>query len=154
MPKKVQQPLRILVAEDDPDDRLLIKEAIGENRMGDILSFVEDGQELIDYLKQRGIYKDNKSPVMPLLILLDLNMPRLDGREALKIIKADPELRRIPVIAFTTSTAEQDILESYNLGVSGYINKPVTFEGLLEVMRKLNLYWIETVELPVSGSLQ
>jgi CheY-like chemotaxis protein len=143
-----QQSVVILLAEDDPDDQYLISEACDESGVAMQLFIVQDGEELLDYLQQRGKYTDPNQWPRPNLILLDLNMPRMDGREALAEIKAQPELRRIPVVVLTTSQAEEDILRSYDLGVSGFITKPVKFSGLLEVMKKLSNYWLNTVELP------
>lgn len=142
------QPIVIVIAEDDPDDRLLAKEALEESRVLNELFFVEDGEELVDFLRQRGKYADAEKAPRPGLILLDLNMPRKDGREALKEIKADPELRRIPVVVMTTSKAEEDIFRSYDTGANSYITKPVTFEGLVDTMKALGRYWVEFVELP------
>jgi CheY-like chemotaxis protein len=133
------------MADDDADDRMLAKEALEESRVLNELHFVEDGEELIEFLKQRGKYADAPRPG---LILLDLNMPRKDGREALKEIKADSGLRRIPVVVMTTSKAEEDIFRSYDLGASSFITKPVTFDRLVELMRTLGHYWVEFVELP------
>lgn len=137
----------ILMADDDPDDRMLAKEALAENRLANELHFVEDGEELIDYLKQKGKYNADNAP-KPGLVLLDLNMPKMDGREALKIIKNDSNLRKIPVIVLTTSKAEADILKSYELGVNSFITKPVTFDELVEVTRQIGRYWFGIVELP------
>lgn len=137
----------ILMAEDDPDDRLFSKEALEEAHLSNRIYFVEDGEELMDYLRCNGKYADGHCPP-PGLILLDLNMPRKDGREALAEIKADPKLRTIPVVVLTTSKADEDVLRSYNLGVSGYITKPVTFDRLIEIMKAVGKYWFETVELP------
>jgi two-component system response regulator len=138
----------ILMAEDDADDRQLTREAFEEARLANDLRFVEDGAELMDYLKRRGKYADPASSPRPGLILLDLNMPRKDGRQALEEIKADPELKRIRVIIMTTSKAEADILRGYELSASSYITKPVTFERLVEVVKTLGKYWLEIVELP------
>lgn len=138
----------ILMAEDDPDDQLLTKEALDKASLQNEVHFVDDGVELLDYLYQRGEYKVNRNAKRPGIILLDLNLPRMDGREALAVIKSDEDLRRIPIIVLTTSRSEEDILRSYNLGVSGYIPKPATLEGLTYVMRTLTRYWFETVELP------
>ncbi len=138
----------ILMADDDADDRLLAQDAFEENRLGNELRFVEDGEELLDYLYRRGKYVDPESSPRPGIILLDLNMPRLDGREALKEIKADPDLHSIPIIVLTTSNAEEDIARTYDLGVNSFITKPVTFEGLVEVIKKTGWYWLEIVELP------
>ena len=142
------KPIVLLMAEDDADDRLLVKDALEESRVLNVLHFVEDGEELLDYLRRRGRYTDPESSPRPGLILLDLNMPRMDGREALREIKADPELRRIPIVVMTTSKAEEDIFRSYDLGASSYITKPVTFDRLVELMKTLGHYWIEFVELP------
>jgi CheY-like chemotaxis protein len=138
----------ILLAEDDADDRLLVKEALAEGRVVNDLRYVEDGEELLDYLRRRGRYADPETSPRPGLVLLDLNMPRKDGREALREIKADPDLKRIPVVVMTTSKAEEDIFRSYDLGANSYITKPVTFERLVELMKVLGRYWIEFVELP------
>lgn len=147
MPKRTN-PITILMAEDDPDDRLLAREALEEARLANDLYFVEDGEELMDYLHRRGEYADPEVSPRPGLILLDLNMPRKDGREALEEIKADSRLRLIPVVVLTTSKAEEDILRSYDLGVNAYITKPVTFEALVGVMKVLSQFWLEIVELP------
>lgn len=142
------KPIMILMAEDDADDRLLVKDALEESRVLNELRFVEDGEELLEYLRQEGRYSDPESSPRPGLVLLDLNMPRKDGREALQEIKADPNLRRIPVVVMTTSKAEEDIFRSYDSGASSYITKPVTFERLVDLMKTLGHYWIEFVELP------
>lgn len=141
------KPITILIAEDDADDRLLAQEALNESRLVNEVHFVEDGEELLDYLRHCGKYATVAAP-RPGVILLDLNMPRKDGREALTELKKDKDLRRIPVVVMTTSKAEEDILRSYDLGVNSFIVKPVTFEGLVEVMRTLGHYWFEIVELP------
>jgi CheY-like chemotaxis protein len=138
----------ILMADDDADDRDLTRDALVESRLANDLHFVEDGVQLLDYLQQRGAYSKPGSAPRPGVILLDLNMPRRDGREALRAIKADPQLRNIPVVVMTTSKAEEDIAQSYDLGASSFITKPVTFEGLVEVVRGLGKYWFEIVELP------
>jgi CheY-like chemotaxis protein len=145
------KPITILYADDDAEDRMLVKEAWEENRMANELHFVEDGEELLDYLRRNGKYADLNSS-LPGMILLDLNMPRKDGREALQEIKADPRLRSIPVVVLTTSKAEEDILRAYDLGVNSFILKPVTFESLVEITRTLSKYWFEVVELPPSSA--
>ena len=127
---------------------MLVEDALADSRLANDLYFVEDGEELLDFLFRRGKYRDPEAAPRPGLILLDLNMPRKDGREALQEIKADPVLRRIPVVVLTTSKAEADICRSYDLGASSFIVKPVSFEGLVEVMRALGRYWFEIVELP------
>ena len=145
------KPITILMADDDADDRQLTKEAFAESLIRNDLRFVEDGQELLDYLNRRGKYTDPASSPRPGLILLDLNMPRKDGREALKEIKDDPRFRSIRVVVMTTSKAEEDISRIYNLSASSYITKPVTFDGLIEVIRVLGRYWLEIVQLPENG---
>jgi two-component system, response regulator len=137
--------VRLLMAEDDPEDQFLVRKAFEQSRLANTLTIVSDGEELLDHLYRRG---QHQNAIRPDLILLDLNMPRLDGREALRIIKADAELRAIPVIVLTTSSAEEDIVRSYNLGVNSYIEKPVTFEKLVEVVAALGRYWFEIVKLP------
>ncbi|MEL6631608.1 MAG: response regulator [Bacteroidota bacterium] len=145
------QVISILVAEDDEEDRMLLMDAMQEGRLRNSMTFVHDGEQLLDYLAGRGVYEDRKTYPMPGLILLDLNLPRIDGREALKVIKEHIQWRRIPVIILTTSQAEQDILKSYHLGVNSFITKPVTFDGLVEVTRTLQRYWFEIVALPKQG---
>ena len=141
-------PVTILVADDDADDRQLVAEAFEEAKVLNDLRFVEDGVELLDYLHRRGKFAQPESSPRPGLILLDLNMPRMDGREALGLIKEDRNLRSIRVIIMTTSKAEQDIVQSYDLMASSYITKPVRFESLVEVVKTLGKYWLEIVELP------
>jgi CheY-like chemotaxis protein len=145
---KSPSPITILMADDDPDDRLLTKEAFEEDRLANALHFVADGEELMDYLYQRAKYSDPDTSPRPGLILLDLNMPRKDGREALKEIKADPGLRSIPIVVLTTSKTEEDVLRTYDLGANSFITKPVTFECLVATMKALTQYWFEIVELP------
>ena len=145
---KEATPVMILMADDDEDDRLMTKEAFEEVRLVNDLCFVENGEELMDYLYHRGRYSDADTSPTPGLILLDLNMPRKDGREALKEIKEDPDLRRIPIVILTTSKAEEDILRSYDLGVNSFITKPVSFDALVDVVKTLSKYWLEIVELP------
>lgn len=143
----------ILMADDDDDDFLLTQKALKESKLLNTLSRVKDGEELIDYLKRRGEYADKADEYKrPGVILLDLNMPRKDGREALKEIKSDPELSDIPIVVFTTSKAEEDVYRSYQLGVNSFITKPVTFENLIQVMQTLGKYWFEIVELPTSAN--
>lgn len=140
--------ITILVADDDPEDCMLLREAFEESRLVNSLRFVSDGQELVDYLYRQGPFADPAESPRPGLILLDLNMPKKDGREALGEIKSDPDLRRIPVVILTTSKAEEDIFRSYDLGVNSYVTKPVTFESLVEVVRTLRQYWFGIVQLP------
>ncbi len=145
---KIAKPLIILMADDDADDRMLTRDALEESRVLNELRFVEDGEELMDYLLHRGKYSSLEDAPKPGLILLDLNMPKKDGREALKEIKAQPELRRIPIVVMTTSKAEEDIYRSYDLGANSFITKPVTFDRLVDLMKALGDYWVEFVELP------
>jgi CheY-like chemotaxis protein len=145
---RIGKPITILYADDDAEDRMLVKDAWAENRLANELHFVEDGEELMDYLRRRGQYTHLAGEPLPGMILLDLNMPRKDGREALQEIKADPRLRSIPVVVLTTSKAEEDILRAYDLGVNSFILKPVTFQSLVDLTLTLSKYWFEVVELP------
>ncbi len=142
-------PITILICDDDEDDRMLTQQALEDAHVSNNIRFVEDGEQLLDYLYQRGAYagETGKAP-RPGLILLDLNMPKMDGREALKIIKGDATLSDIPVVVLSTSGFDQDIIRSYQLGVNSFITKPVTFSGLVEAMNVLGRYWLEIVELP------
>lgn len=141
----------ILMADDDEDDCMLAREALAESRLPNDLHFVQDGEELMDYLYRRGQYAQKSSSPRPALILLDLNMPKKDGREALREIKTDPNLRQIPVVVLTTSKSEEDIYRTYDLGANSFITKPVTFASLVEVMKTIEKYWFEIVELPLEG---
>jgi len=143
--------ITILIADDDPDDRELTRDALAECRLANQVHFVKDGEELLDYLNRRGDYKEHANKPLPGLILLDLNMPRKDGREALKEIKANPDFRRIPIVVLTTSKAEEDIVRTYDLGVNSYVTKPVTFETLVEMIKVIGKYWFEIVELPAES---
>jgi len=143
-----QEQITILMADDDPDDRLLLEDALEEVRLNNQFAFVEDGVELMDYLHRQGEYTHLANTPMPGLILLDLNMPKKDGRQALQEIKSNPELRRIPIVILTTSKAEEDILRSYDLGANSFIVKPVTFDKLVEIVRQLTDYWFQIVRLP------
>ena len=140
--------ITILMADDDADDRMFAKDALEEARLANDIHFVEDGEELMDYLRHQGKFAELNGSPKPGLILLDLNMPRKDGREALKEIKEDDDLKRIPVVVLTTSKAQEDIYRTYDLGVSSYITKPVSFEGLVDIMKTLGKYWFEIVTLP------
>ena len=142
------KPITILVADDDADDRLMIKEALDEARLANGIEFVEDGVDLMDYLQRRGKFADRSGTSNPDLLLLDLNMPRKDGREALEEIRANPDLKRIPVIILTTSAAEEDIAKTYNLGASSFITKPVSFDDLVRTMKTMTDYWLQIVTLP------
>ena len=145
---RAAKPITILMADDDPDDRQMTREAFEESRLANDLRFVEDGAELMDYLCRRNQYTDPDSSPRPGLILLDLNMPKKDGRQALSEIKANPSLRNIRVVVMTTSKAEEDILRTYDLGASSYVTKPVTFAALVDVITTMGRYWLEIVELP------
>ena len=136
--------IHILMADDDPDDRMLVKEALEVNNLPNKIDFVEDGSELMDYLYNRGQHFV-EGKLKPGLIFLDLNMPRVNGLKALQIIKADPLLRRIPIIVLTTSKTEEDIIKSYALGVNSYISKPTRFADLVEVIGEIGRYWLGTV---------
>lgn len=145
---RLSKPITILMADDDVDDCQMTREAFEESHLANDLRFVNDGVELLDYLYRRGAYSDAAKSPRPGLILLDLNMPRKDGREALKEIKADASFKQIRIVVMTTSKAEQDIVRSYNLGAESYIMKPVTFAGLTDVVKTIGKYWLEIVELP------
>ncbi len=147
--RKSRIPVTILLCDDDEEDRRLTQQALEKAHISNNVESVEDGEQLLDYLYQRGAYAgETGAAPRPGLILLDLNMPKMDGREALKIIKSDPTLRDIPVVILTTSSFDQDILRSYELGVNSFITKPVTFTGLVDAMNVLGRYWLEIVELP------
>lgn len=141
-------PITILMADDDADDRRLTQEALEESRLANDLRFVENGEELLRYLRREGVYADPEKSPRPGLILLDLNMPRMDGRAALSEIKKSPDLRQIPVVILTTSKADEDVYSSYDLGVNSYIVKPVTFAALVDILQTLEKYWFQIVELP------
>jgi CheY-like chemotaxis protein len=146
--RKERKPIVILLADDDEEDRMLACDALAESRLSNDITCVTDGEDLMDYLHRRGNYAPPVDAPRPGLILLDLNMPKKDGREALREIKSDPELRQISVVVLTTSKAEEDIYSSYDSGASSFISKPITFEGLVEVMKGLGRYWFEIVDLP------
>jgi len=140
----------LLMADDDLEDCMLVKEALADSRLANDLRFVHDGEELLAYLRHEGPYADPDDAPHPGLILLDLNMPRMDGREALAELKGDRHLHKIPVVVLTTSQADEDICRSYDLGVNSYITKPVTFDALVDIIGALGKYWFEIVELPPS----
>jgi len=148
MPDNSRHPITILMADDDDDDRMLAKKALRGSRLANDMRFVVDGEDLMRYLRRKPPYANGLGAPRPGIILLDLNMPKMDGREALSEIKADPDLRQIPVVVLTTSRAEEDVVRTYDLGVNSFITKPVTFEGLVEVMQALSRYWFEIVDLP------
>ena len=142
------KPINILMADDDADDRMLMKEALEINNPSSTMHFVEDGEELMHYLRKQGKFITLPT-FKPALILLDLNMPKIDGRDALKLIKADENLKRIPVVIYTTSKSEIDVTEIYNLGANSFICKPVRFDHLIDTARELGTYWFRTVTLPL-----
>ena len=144
-----RNPITIVYADDDKDDQLLVKDALAEARLANTMHFVDDGEQLMDYLYNRGEYSDVEENPRPGLILLDLNMPKKDGREALREIKADPDFRSIPVVVLTTSKVEEDIYKTYDLGVNSFIAKPVTFGALVDIVKTLAIYWFEIVKLPM-----
>lgn len=148
MEEEAKKPITLLMAEDDEDDRMFAEEALEESRLANDLYTVENGEELVQYMRGEGEYADRDTYPLPDLILLDLNMPKMDGREALHEIKHDPGIRQTPVVVLTTSQAEEDIYKTYDMGVSSYISKPVTFENLVKVMQVLGQYWFEIVKLP------
>jgi len=143
-------PQPVLMADDDEDDCLLSKKAWEKAKVGNPLRFVHDGQELLDYLRHKGKYSDPASAPRPAVILLDLNMPRMDGRTALKHIKEDKELRSIPVIVMTTSKAEEDVVRTYDLGVNSFVTKPLTFDQLVQNINTMMEYWLVLVRIPKS----
>jgi CheY-like chemotaxis protein len=141
-------PIRILVADDDADDRMMIGDAFEESKLSNPIDFVEDGVEVMEYLRREGKFSHLAGQPFPGFILLDLNMPRKDGRTVLQEIKASAELHRIPIVILTTSKAEEDIIKTYNLGVNSFICKPVSFDKLVEIVKTVGRYWIEIVALP------
>jgi CheY-like chemotaxis protein len=146
-------PVTILMADDDEDDRILTAGALKQSRLINDVRFVVDGDDLMQYLRRTGVYAAGGIPApRPGLILLDLNMPKKDGREALAEIKCDPALRGIPVVVLTTSKGEEDIVRTYELGVNSFVSKPVAFDELARVMQTLAGYWFELVELPHSSN--
>ena len=145
---KAARSIEILIADDDAEDRMLILDALKESRLKNNVQCVENGEELMQYLQNKGKFSDKKKYPMPGIILLDLNMPKKDGREALKEIKAEKKFKNIPIIILTTSKAEEDVLKTYNLGANSFITKPVTFTAMVDVMNTLKKYWFEIVELP------
>lgn len=149
--REARKSVLILIADDDEDDRMFTKEAFEENYLLNEIRFVNDGVELMDYLKRRNKYRNPADSPRPGIILLDLNMPKMDGREALKEIKSDPNLRSIPVVVLTTSKAEQDVLQTYDLGVNCFITKPVSFGDFIDVARTVGHYWFDIVQLPNSA---
>jgi CheY-like chemotaxis protein len=148
MADKIDTALTVLMAEDDPDDLVLLREAFDENSFEGVIKSVSDGVELLNYLRNKGRYSDRDLFPKPDLILLDLNMPKKDGREALAEIKADPELRFLPVVVLTTSNSHEDIIQSYSIGANSFIIKPTTFKALVKIVKNLRMYWFHTAKLP------
>lgn len=140
--------MTILIAEDDPDDQLLCRDALKQCASNCDILFVENGQDVMDYLRQSGSFQNKEKSPRPSLVILDLNMPKKDGREALREIKSDPDLKSIPVVVLTTSTNNADIRRTYELGVNSYITKPSSFDALVQIMGTLSQYWLYTVSLP------
>ncbi len=152
MSERHKIPITILICDDDEDDRLMTRQALEDAHVANAVRFVEDGEQCLDYLYQRGKYAGEQGLApRPGLILLDLNMPKLDGREVLRAIKGDATLSDIPVVVLSTSSLDEDIARSYQLGVNSFITKPVTFSGLVNAMNVLGRYWLEIVELPPSA---
>lgn len=151
--REEHNPIIILIADDDDEDLMLARDALAESRLSNDIYCVTDGEDLMDYLRHQGKYAPPAEAPRPGLILLDLNMPKMDGREALREIKANPDLRQITVVVLTTSKAEEDIYRSYDSGASSFISKPVSFEGLVDLMKGLGRYWFEIVDLPSQEEL-
>lgn len=147
-------PITILVADDDEEDRALAREALTRARLANNLRFVKDGEELMQYLHRRGAYAAPGAAPRPGLVLLDIKMPKKDGFACLREIRADAALRQLPVVVLTTSSAEEDIYRSYDLGVNSFVSKPVTLQGLVDAMVALGRYWFEIVELPRTPDVQ
>jgi CheY-like chemotaxis protein len=144
----MKKAFNILMADDDPDDCLPVKDALAENQPAVELRVVENGEDLLDYLHRHGKYRSEEPGPKPDLIFLDLNMPRKDGREALKEIKSDKTLRGIPVVVLSTSGVNEDVLESYGLGANSFVTKPASFESLCKTLKTVPTYWFKTVRLP------
>jgi CheY-like chemotaxis protein len=144
-PKPAGQPIEVLLVEDDPGDVLLIREAFDFNKVHNNLNVVSDGEQALDYLRGAGDYADRTRPD---LVLLDLNLPRKDGREVLAEVKSDPDLRTIPIVVLTTSEAEEDVLKSYQLHANAYVTKPVDFERFVSIVRQIDDFFVSVVRLP------
>jgi CheY-like chemotaxis protein len=139
------QPVEILLAEDNEDDIVLTQEAFGEARLVNVLHVVRDGEEALAYLRRQGPYREAARPG---LVLLDIAMPKKDGFEVLRELKADPELLSIPVVVLTTSTSEEDVIRSYTAGACSFVSKPVRAERLREVLKQFALYWVLVAKVP------
>jgi len=140
--------VELLLVEDNPDDLELTLLALRKNHLASKIHVARDGEEALDYLYRRGAYREAARAPRPDLILLDLNMPKMNGREVLEVLKQSPELCRIPVVILTTSQQEADIVSTYDLGCNSYVQKPVDLEQFIDVVRKLGMYWFEVVTLP------
>jgi CheY-like chemotaxis protein len=145
MPEDSSLPIEVLLVEDDPGDVLMTQEAFDEHKVRNKLNVVHDGEEALSYLRREGPFADAPRPD---LILLDLNLPRVDGREVLQVIKNDEDLRRIPVVVLTTSQADEDILRSYSLHANAYVTKPVDFDRFIAVVRQIDEFFVTVVKLP------
>lgn len=139
--------MTILIADDDTDDRLFMDRALRQSGYMHSIRFVDDGEDLMHYLQHQGRYTEQNAP-WPDLLILDLNMPRKNGFQALSEIKDDPTLRRLPVVVMTTSSADEDVIKTYNLGVNSFVTKPFNFNRLVEMVSALKIYWLDTVKLP------
>lgn len=148
MTPDASRPAVILLVEDDPDDQELTKRALRSSKLRNQLRIVNDGEAALNYLYRRGEYSEPRDAPRPDLILLDLNMPKVDGRTVLSQIKVDPDLRQIPVVVLTTSSSEEDVTRSYNLGVNSYVPKPVHMDGFIKAIQQMEHYWFELVILP------
>jgi CheY-like chemotaxis protein len=142
---------KILLAEDNPFDLELALAGLAEHRLTNDVVVARDGAEALDYLKYRGRFAD-RAPGSPMVILLDLKMPKVDGLDVLREIRGDPDLRFIPIVILTSSREEQDVVESYNLGVNAYVVKPVAFDKFVEVVKQIGLFWVLTNEVPARGA--
>ncbi|MDF1851024.1 MAG: response regulator [Verrucomicrobiales bacterium] len=141
----------LMMADDDPDDREFVREAFDECGFEGDFRYVEDGADLVDYLTHSGRFEEREEVPVPDLILLDLNMPRMDGKEALAFIKSREELRRIPIVVLSTSDSEEDIRKTYDLGVNSFVTKPSSFDEIVKMAQGLHRYWFEIVQLPRSN---
>jgi CheY-like chemotaxis protein len=147
-PRESSLPIEVLLVEDDPGDVLMTQEAFEEHKVRNKLNVVHDGEEALAYLRREGPHADAPRPD---LVLLDLNLPRVDGRQVLQAIKEDPDLRRIPVVVLTTSQADEDILRSYSLHANAYVTKPVDFDSFIAVVRQIDEFFVSVVKLPPRG---
>jgi len=146
--KTVEQLVKIHMCDDDPDDQLLVSDALLEARLGNKIDFTNNGVELLQYLNREGEFTHLKGDPLPGLILLDLNMPIMDGREVLTHLKNNDKFKSIPIVVLTTSKAEEDVAKTYGMGVNSFIIKPVSFDSLVELIRSMTDYWFHIVSLP------